>query len=693
MTIVFPRLTSRHRPLVVGLSLVLGAGTAFGGVVDPSSHGPRFKGWGTSLAWWANVTGSWSDQGTFESLMDDVFDHETGLGLTIVRLNIGAGQNPSFPPNYMNPGRSMPSYKPGPDDDYDFIADRAQQRVLLEGLERGVRYVEANGNSPPWWMTITQDASGNPNGENLSPTRYDEYCEYLADVALWYRDTLGVSFSSITPLNEPSATWWNGDGNQEGCTFYPTSHPALLSELRSQLNAKGLTELSISGPEEWSPELSNSSVLSYPSSVQSMLSHLTTHTYNVNGRSQLNQLSDLLQKPLWMSEYGTGASSEYGSALGLARRIIGDFREMDRLEAWVIWQVMSTSHFSHTWACMLSNFATGTPGYTFRPQYYSFQQFTRFIRPGAYMIESGDNDALAAYHPGQQRLVLVAVNEQTGARQLSFDLGEFDDLPGSAQVFATSPAISMLQRPDTDIEDGSLAVTLGPESVTTFVIEGLTTPELLRTDWNSDGFLDNSDTAAYISDAGAGHDETDLNLDGEIDFFDVLAFLHDHDAGGAQAVLETLMFDDGGAGLAATELGNGPDGGSYFEEDSLYIQAFTANGENGGVSIRLDGLTLGAGVEYTVRFDAADFNQNWTSGGSFVVGLSDDTPDITSTGTIGSGSFVAPRNNGPYPMRFVTYAFEITPSETIAGPHLLLRTDGVAGGNQRFAIDNIRISR
>jgi O-glycosyl hydrolase len=685
--------TGRLAAALAAVSFASVASSVDAGVVDPSDHGPRFKGWGTSLAWWANVAGTWGDPDEFDSLMDAVFDHETGLGLTIVRLNIGAGQNPAFPPGYMTPGREMPSYKPGPDEPYDFIADRAQQRVLIEGVSRGVRYVEANANSPPWWMTVTQDSSGNPNGENLLPARYGEFCEYLADVALWYRDTLGVEFSSITPLNEPSASWWNGDGNQEGCTFFASSHPALLTELRSRLDAAGLEGLPISGPEEWSSALSRNSLLSYPIPVQEMLSHVTTHTYNADNRVGLNQLSDLLQKPLWMSEYGTGAGSEYASAMVLARRIIGDFREMDRLEAWIIWQVLSTSHFNHTWACMLSDFATGQPGFTYRPQYHAYRQFTAFIRPGSYVIDSGETDALAAYNPGQKRLTIVALNESTGVGQMSFDLGAFADLPESAQAFMTTRTQAVFERPDLPIGDGSLTVALAPESVTTFVIDGVSTPELARTDWNGDAFLDDADTLAFLADAEAGRDEADLNLDGSVDFFDALEFLRDHDAGGAQSVQQSLAFEEDGAGLDATELGNGPDGGSYFADGRLFVQAFASNGENGGTAIRLDGLTLEAGVSYTVRFSAADFNQNWTSGGAFLVGLSGEMPGIADSGSIGSGSFAAPRNDGPYPMRFETRSFEFTPSESVADPYLMLRTDGVSGGNQRFAIDDIRISR
>lgn len=666
---------------------------AHAGEIDPESRGARFRGWGTSLAWWANITGTWGNPAEFDALMDAVFDVDDGLGLTIVRLNIGAGQNPAFPPGYMGAGRLMPAYKDGPAEPYNWLNDRAQQRVLLAGLDRGVQFVEANANSPPWWMTVTQDSSGNPGGQNLSPTNYDEFGEYLADVALWFRDDLGVEFSSITPLNEPSATWWDGGGGQEGCTFPAATHPALLTELRAQLDAKGLDELPVAGPEEWSSSWSRDAVAAYPANVQQMLGHISTHTYNAANRVGLNALSESLQKPLWMTEYGTGAATEYDSAMVLARRIIGDFKEMPRLEAWVIWQVMSSNHFSHTWSCMLANFATRTPGFTYRPQYYSYAQFSRFIRPGGYFIDSGDPDALAAFNPGQQRLVIVALNESTSARAASFGLDAFNSLPATAQVFRTSRTEDLVARPDLLVgQPGSISTVLGPESVTTFVLEGIGTPSMPRTDWNGDGVLDADDTLVFIGELGSGADQTDLTLDGETDLFDLLEFLRAHDEAGP----EPLLYDEDFAGLADgdlgdTDLGNTPDGARYFSGGVLFVQAFAANNENGGTAFRLAGVTLEAGETYTVAVEAADFNQSWTIGGDVLVGLSTTEPTITSAPDIGSALFTAAANNGPGAMSFETHQLTVTPGVTVSEPYLLLRTDSVGTGNQRIGFDRVTV--
>ena len=49
----------------------------------------HFEGWGTSLAWWANDLGGWEDQTKVDEIMDLIFDPAQGLGLNIVRYNIG----------------------------------------------------------------------------------------------------------------------------------------------------------------------------------------------------------------------------------------------------------------------------------------------------------------------------------------------------------------------------------------------------------------------------------------------------------------------------------------------------------------------------------------------------------------------------------------------------------------------------
>lgn len=67
-----------------------------------------FEGWGTSLAWWANVLGGWKDKQKENEVMDLLFDPDRGLGLTIVRYNIGGGENPEL--KELRPGATYPVF-------------------------------------------------------------------------------------------------------------------------------------------------------------------------------------------------------------------------------------------------------------------------------------------------------------------------------------------------------------------------------------------------------------------------------------------------------------------------------------------------------------------------------------------------------------------------------------------------------
>lgn len=65
-----------------------------------TASGRKFAGWGTSLAWWANVIGRWRDEDKKQAICDLIFSLPKGLGLTIVRYNFGAGEPGKEPANF-----------------------------------------------------------------------------------------------------------------------------------------------------------------------------------------------------------------------------------------------------------------------------------------------------------------------------------------------------------------------------------------------------------------------------------------------------------------------------------------------------------------------------------------------------------------------------------------------------------------
>ena len=100
--------------------------------LDQSYSG--FEGWGTSLVWWAHALGGWQDKEKENQVMDLIFDLDKGLGLNIVRYNIGGGENPNIP-STLRPGGDIPGFEPE-EGHWDWNADENQRSVLQGALKR-----------------------------------------------------------------------------------------------------------------------------------------------------------------------------------------------------------------------------------------------------------------------------------------------------------------------------------------------------------------------------------------------------------------------------------------------------------------------------------------------------------------------------------------------------------------------------
>jgi hypothetical protein len=66
-------------------------------------------------------------------------------------------------------------------------------------------------------MTKSGCASGNTDGSNnLKDDSYDAFADYLTEVVKHFRDSWGITFRTLEPLNEPNASWWTGERQPGG---------------------------------------------------------------------------------------------------------------------------------------------------------------------------------------------------------------------------------------------------------------------------------------------------------------------------------------------------------------------------------------------------------------------------------------------------------------------------------------------
>ncbi len=480
--------------------------------IDPGNvsqvNGGVFEGWGTSLCWWANRVG-YSDM-LAQAAAEAFCDPEKGLGLNILRYNIGGGDDPSHDhitrTDSMMPGFwKNPVYREETGEyswDYDWSQDANQRNVLEKCLAvyGDGMLVEGFSNSPPYFMTNSGCSSGAKRAfqNNLKDDAYDAFARYLADVAEHFAEEWGIRFQSMSPMNEPDTSYWGAYSNkQEGCHFDSgEAQSRILKALADQLTQKGMTDILISGTDETSIDSQTLSLTRLSEDALAVISRVDTHTYGGSGREFLRSQTLLRGKNLWMSEVDGGDTlekdaGEMGAGLWLAQRIADDLNGLTP-SAWILWQVIDSHICRDGYLGRQDTGMVNTDGgywgtavadhdrqeLILTMKYYVLGQFTRYIRPGSRLIEM-KGSAVAALDEAGRKLTVVIVNSKENEQTACLDLSGFGNaFPEGSRVRAirTSGSVAAgehwTELPEESTGPDGVTVQLVPYSVTTFIIEG-----------------------------------------------------------------------------------------------------------------------------------------------------------------------------------------------------------------------------
>ena len=471
-----------------------------------SINNGKFQGWGTSLCWYGNRIG-YSEK-TTEQSAELLYNAETGLGLNIIRYNIGGGDDPTH--NHITRTDSkMPGYWTNYDSEtgsfeYDFSKDENQRNVLLKSLEECPdMIVEMFSNSPPYFMTNSGCTSGTNSEEkgNLPRENYNAFAKYMATVIKHYKEDLGINVSSVEPMNEPSNGWniWGYGAKQEGCSFEQgESQSEMLIAMNNALKKFGLTDVDIAGCDETNVSTALNGIKKLSDEALSALNRIDVHTYSSGtlASKMLNDFAYENNKNLWMSESDGGDiagtdAGEMSAALAFANRISNDFNNL-RPSAWIMWQAIgsycsSTPYEGNNDPATLNQSELDTNGFwgvcyadmdnetvVKTKKYYGFGQYTRFIRPGDTLIASEWQNTVALDKDGKQ-LKIVVVNTKDTDKTVRYDLSNFKSLGSSVKVVRTSGDMktgeNWAELSPIAINGKSFDAPLKANSITTFVID------------------------------------------------------------------------------------------------------------------------------------------------------------------------------------------------------------------------------
>lgn len=463
-----------------------------------------WEGWGTSLCWWANRIG-YNPTLTKKSAYL-FFDSKKGLGLNIMRYNIGGGDDPTH--NHITrtdsdvPGWQYYNAETG-EYEYDYDADFRQLNVLKAASKAAGQdaYIEVFSNSPPYFMTVSGCSTGNfkSDEDNIRADAYDDFAEYLAHVTHYMMKKLKLDVKSISPMNEPNTNYWPAfNYKQEGCHIDAgESQSKLLVETKKALTRYGIDNIILTASDETNPGKQIEEIKLMTPQARAAINRISAHTYGVNGIRELGQLAKEENINLWMSEVdgngtaGTNAG-EMGAALWLANKIINDITAMEP-SAWVLWQVIDT-HVSKDgykgrvdkgplqtmggyWGTAYANHDTDEVILT--QKYYAFGQFTRYIRPGSSLIicNNGLNrgcNAMAAIDSKGKQITVVCTNTTANNQNMDIDLSDFHSGKSKVTHIRTSGSMSdgeqwNIVSSNVLCENSKLNIELLPNSISTYI--------------------------------------------------------------------------------------------------------------------------------------------------------------------------------------------------------------------------------
>jgi len=465
------------------------------------SNGGIFQGWGTSLCWFGNRIGA--SEKTSSDAAKRLCNTEEGLGLNIIRFNIGGGDDPSH--NHITRTDSkMPGYWGIYDAatdtfTYDYTKDERQRNVLNKMLaENKDLTLEAFSNSPPYFMTESGCTSGSESGgDNLKADKYDAFADYIARVVKYYRDSYGVNFTSVEPMNENGWSIERNGNKQEGCSFaYGESQSKMILAMQKAMEDNGLQDLILAGCDQ-SNASETCSCLDYLSQdALNALERIDTHTYSVAGKAKLSEKAKGLSKNLWMSETdgndkaGTSAG-EMTAGLGLASRIGTDMNKLQP-SAWILWQAIGSycgkepfdgnsdpaslnqSELDKNGFWGLSYADMDKEEVVLTKKYYAMGQYTRYIHEGDSMIV-GDDQNTVAYDKANNELKIVVYNTSDKTKAMKYDLTGFQWNNPIVKVVRTSGDMKTGENwkvnPSMFGSNNGFQAELAPNSVTTFIVK------------------------------------------------------------------------------------------------------------------------------------------------------------------------------------------------------------------------------
>lgn len=483
------------------------------------------RSFGASDAWNSDFVGLYFDEPEKEFAAQLLFSRDfdesgnpLGIGLTRWRYYIGSGSALQGTASGIENHHRRTEGFLTLDGNYDWNRQLGQNWFLQRARDYGVEEFVAFAVSPPVNFTfngLSYPTEGHGRVSNLRSDRYAEFANYLADVAIHFRDQEGIRFDYISPVNEPQYNW--EEGRQDGSSWSNEEIAQLTREMDTAFQAKGVDSLIFiaeAGQLDHLllPSTGNNasdallaffdpSRTTYVGDLEHLFQGKSYHAYWTvessnrirNTRTQARDIAESLGIELAQTEYSLlgidqiteGRPSGYLDIAIFQAKVLHADLKYANVTSWSYWTSMEQERFNQKnrfellWlnAATEGSFDLRTGG-TVEPNktLWAYGNFSRFIRPGFVRVEqTGADDLLglmgtAWISPDNDQIVNVFVNWDTVDRFVELGISNVPDGASVSRVmtYLTDGTHDLTH---TGIHEPSDAIRIPPLSVVTAVAE------------------------------------------------------------------------------------------------------------------------------------------------------------------------------------------------------------------------------
>jgi glucosylceramidase len=343
-------------------------------------------------------------------VIEDLFDRENGIGISYVRLTMGASDF----------SLSDFTYDDQPIGSTDFALEDFSLSRDLEDVVPVLKEIlqtspDLNLMGSPWTPPAWMKTSNHVKGGQLKPNCYSVYADYFVKY-IQAMAGQGITITSVTPQNEP--------------LYFTAGYPCMEMQASEQLDfiknhlgpkftSAGITTKIIVYDHNWDVTDYAISILNDPVASQ-YIAGSAFHAYagDVSAMSTVHNTHP--EKELYFTEVSGGAwATNFKDNLlwNMQNIFIGTAKNWSTTS--MMWNLALDQHYGpQNHGCSncrgVITVNTNSGGITFNEEYYSIGHFSKFVHPGAKRISSGspagltDVGIVAFLNPDGSKAMVVA---------------------------------------------------------------------------------------------------------------------------------------------------------------------------------------------------------------------------------------------------------------------------------------------